>query len=64
MQSLGENMTGCRAENTRSFPTDKNFQESPHLSALCLYPPDNVLLWKAVLFHYRLFITFMLCCCL
>jgi len=51
--------TGYRTEN-RFFFTDENFKKSPHLFTLIFYPPDNVLLYKAMLVRYQLFITYML----
>jgi len=50
--------TVYRAEN-RFFSTDEN-EESPHLFTFIFYPPDNVLLCKAVLVRYQLFTTYML----
>jgi len=38
MQSLGENKTGCRAENIRFFSTDDTFKKSPHLFTLIFTP--------------------------
>jgi len=36
--------------------------KSPHLFTLILYPPDDVLLFKAMLVCSQLFLTFMLRC--
>jgi len=51
--------TGYRAKN-RFFSTDENFKKSPHLFTLIFTPPDNVLLGKAMLVRYQLFITYMI----
>jgi len=49
---------------THTFSTDENFKKSSHLFTLIFYPLDNVLLCKAMLVRYQLFITYMLCYCL
>ena len=79
LPSLGENKTGYRAENTICFVTYSLFPQIKHnivcfhrlkpeenSTFVCiafLYPPENVLPCKAVLVHYQLVTTFMLCYC-
>jgi len=47
--SLGENKTDCLPRWKQIYSTDNNFQEKVHISLhWFLYPPDNVLLWKAM----------------
>ena len=63
LQSFSENKTGYRAEII-SFSAEENF----NIVQICLHrflcPPDNILLCKALLVCYQLFITLMLCYCL
>jgi len=59
LQSLGEKEIGYRAENIISFHRWKLHEK--FLFIYTDYPADNVLLCKAMLVRYQLFITFILC---
>jgi len=40
---------------TYIFSTEENFEKSPHLFTLILYPPDTVLLCQTMLVRYQYF---------
>jgi len=63
--SLGENKTDVyRAENIDFFPQMKTSRKVHICLQWFSYPPDNVLLRKAMPVGNQLFVTFMSCYCL
>jgi len=53
LQSLRENKTGYRAENTKFTSTDENIKKSPDVFTVFSYPLENVLPCKAMLIRYQ-----------